>query len=184
MPSLILFLTLIFEIIYFTLNFFFTINVLPHRLFSVKQHTRCGRLTPLQRSGRCILQPQPIGQTNPGSNNPQNNSCSATYFPSQKLSQTCGAVLGKQGRTPKWHSLIDLSPDVQVLADQRELIYIKSVQTQDVVWMTCREWWMTGTKGEKEPGKFVLSGWLNYEDYFYFMGDFLNSYHLSDYTRS
>ena len=32
-----------------------------------------------------------------------------------------------------------LHMDMSVLADQQELIYISSMQTQDVVWKTCQE---------------------------------------------
>ena len=39
---------------------------------------------------------------------------------------------------------------VLVLANQKELIYISSVRTQDVVQKTCRERWMTGIDGERE----------------------------------
>ena len=39
-----------------------------------------------------------------------------------------------------------LHMDAPVLADQQELIYIRSVRTQDVVWRTCREWWMIGER--------------------------------------
>ena len=42
--------------------------------------------------------------------------------------------------------------DVQVLADQQELIYICSMQTQDIVWKTCRDRLMIGTGGERESG--------------------------------
>ena len=42
--------------------------------------------------------------TNPGSNTPQNNSCTVTYFPSHKPSKTCGALLKKHGQTHKWCS--------------------------------------------------------------------------------
>ena len=38
-----------------------------------------------------------------------------------------------------------LRMDMPVLADQQELTYNRSVQTQDVVWKTCRKRWMTGT---------------------------------------
>ena len=39
--------------------------------------------------------------------------------------------------------------DVLMLANQQELIYISSVQTQDVVWKTCLEQWMIRTDGER-----------------------------------
>ena len=35
-----------------------------------------------------------------------------------------------------------------------ELIYNSSVRTQDVVWRTCREWWIIETNGER-----VLAAW-------------------------
>ena len=53
--------------------------------------------------------------------------------------------------------------DMSVLADKQELIYIGSVQSQDVVWRTCQKWWMVGMDGEKESKKFVLSAWLDEE---------------------
>ena len=43
--------------------------------------------------------------TNPGNNNPRNNSCSASYLPSQKpskMNKKYGTLLEKQGRTYKW----------------------------------------------------------------------------------
>ena len=47
--------------------------------------------------------------------------------------------------------------DVQMLADQQELIYNSSVWTQDVVWKTCQKGWMIGTNGKRESGKSVAS---------------------------
>ena len=46
-----------------------------------------------------------------------------------------------------------------MLADQQELIYITSVQTQ--IWKTCRERWLIGTYEERESRKSVLSAWLD-----------------------
>ena len=40
--------------------------------------------------------------------------------------------------------------DMPELADQQELIYISSVQTQDIVWKTCQEQWMIGMDEERE----------------------------------
>ena len=54
--------------------------------------------------------------------------------------------------------------DVSVLADQRELIYINSVRIRDVVWKTCREWWMIGIEGKRQSGKAVLSRQLDDDD--------------------
>ena len=34
--------------------------------------------------------------------------------------------------------------DVALLDDRHELIYISYMRTQDIVWKTCREWWMIG----------------------------------------
>ena len=52
-------------------------------------------------------------------------------------------------------------PDVQVLADQQELIYDSSVQTQNEVektWMDVRdEWWGRERERERESGKPVLA---------------------------
>ena len=36
------------------------------------------------------------------------------------------------------------------LADKQEYIYISSELTQDVIWKSCRERWMTGTDGHRE----------------------------------
>ena len=43
-----------------------------------------------------------------------------------------------------------LHTNVPVLVDQQELIYIRSVQTQNVVWKTCQEQWKIETDGERE----------------------------------
>ena len=43
--------------------------------------------------------------------------------------------------------------DMPVLANQQELIYVISGQTQDKVWKTCCVRWMIGTDGERESGK-------------------------------
>ena len=60
-----------------------------------------------------------------------------------------------------------LHMDVPVLADQQESIYISFVQTQGVVWRTCRERWTIGMDGEKELGKPVQSVWLYNDIYIY-----------------
>ena len=65
-------------------------------------------------------------------------------------------LLEKQGQTHKWCSMNLLHMDMPVLADKQELIYISSVQTQDVVWKTCWEPWMIGMDGLRELGKSVL----------------------------
>ena len=54
--------------------------------------------------------------------------------------------------------------DVPVLADRQEIIYISSIGTLDVVWKTCREWWMIGTDIEEESRKSVLSARLDDDD--------------------
>ena len=54
--------------------------------------------------------------------------------------------------------------DVPVLVDQQELIYINSMQTQDVVWKTCRVRWMIGNNGERGSEKSVLSERLDDDD--------------------
>ena len=46
-----------------------------------------------------------------------------------------------------------LHMDESVLADQEELTYNSSVQTQDVDKKTCWERWMMGTNGERERVK-------------------------------
>ena len=53
---------------------------------------------------------------------------------------------------------------VQVLADQQELIYVASVQTQDVIWKTIRGRWIIGADGKRESGKSVLSVRLHDDD--------------------
>ena len=55
-------------------------------------------------------------------------------------------------------------PDKQVLGDQLELIYISSVQTQDVAWKTYQKWRMIETNGERGSGKSVLMAWHNDDD--------------------
>ena len=42
--------------------------------------------------------------------------------------------------------------DMLVLADQPELIYINSMQTQDVVWITIRYGWMERERESQENG--------------------------------
>ena len=54
--------------------------------------------------------------------------------------------------------------DVRVLAYHQKLIYISSVQTQDVVWKSCQEQWMIGMDRERESEKPVLPAQLN-DDY-------------------
>ena len=54
--------------------------------------------------------------------------------------------------------------DVPVLADLQELIYIRSVQTQDVVLKTCLEQRIIGRVGERESGKYMQSLWLDDDD--------------------
>ena len=41
-----------------------------------------------------------------------------------------------------------LTHDMPVLADRQKFIYISCVQTQNVVWKICQEWWTIGTDGE------------------------------------
>ena len=57
-----------------------------------------------------------------------------------------------------------LHVNVPVLVDKQELIYIISVRTQDVLWITCQEWWMIGTDGERESRKFTVSVRLDDDD--------------------
>ena len=57
-----------------------------------------------------------------------------------------------------------LHMDLPVLAEQQELIYICSMRTQNVVWMTCRERWVIGTDGEMKSKKFLLLAWLDDDD--------------------
>ena len=75
-----------------------------------------------------------------------------------------------------WHR------DVTVLADQRELIYISSVLTQDVVWKTLRERGKIVTDGKKELGKSVLSAWLDDDHHHHHEWDDLSSRHKWLYT--
>ena len=68
-----------------------------------------------------------------------------------KTNKICGILLEKQGRTYKWRSSLDpLHMDVQVLVYQPKLIYISSVQTQNVVWKTCRGQGMIETDAERD----------------------------------
>ena len=63
-----------------------------------------------------------------------------------KTKKTYGTLFEKQGRTYKWHSSIDSYIwSCQWWPTSKKIIYISSVRTQDVVWKTCREWWMIGT---------------------------------------
>ena len=73
-------------------------------------------------------------------------------------------LLKKQGGT---HEMIFNRPqhmDMPVLTDQQELIYISSVQTQDIVWKTCQEQWMKEIDGEKEPRKSMFVAWTGDDD--------------------
>ena len=54
--------------------------------------------------------------------------------------------------------------DDQVLEDQLEIIYNRSVQTQNVAWKTCRERWTIETNGARGPGKSVLAVWHDDDD--------------------
>ena len=69
-------------------------------------------------------------------------------------------------RTNAWATFSDepLHTDVQVLADQLELIYDSSVRRQDVVWKTCRKWCMIETYDGRESGKSVLAVRHDYDD--------------------
>ena len=59
----------------------------------------------------------------------------------------------------KWHFSMD--PYTWMHQCGQELIHISSVQTQDVGWKMCQEWWMIGTDGERESRNSALSAWLN-----------------------
>ena len=63
-----------------------------------------------------------------------------------------------------------LHADMPVWADQQEIIYISSVQTQDAVWKTCPEWQLIGMKGERESGKSMLSASFDGDDTYTFIG--------------
>ena len=87
--------------------------------------------------------------TNPGSNTPWNNSCTATYLPSLKQS--------KWNEQDGWRSKDELISNVLRTPTDGHVgwparIYFSSVRTQDVVW----KWWIIGTDGEKESGKSML----------------------------
>ena len=51
-----------------------------------------------------------------------------------------------------------------VLADQQELIYNRTVQTQDAVWNACWDSWMKVTDGKRESGKLVQTAQVNDDD--------------------
>ena len=57
-----------------------------------------------------------------------------------------------------------LHMDVPVLADQQKLTWIRYVQTLDVIWRICWEWWIIGMDGKRESGKSVLSEWFDDND--------------------
>ena len=76
--------------------------------------------------------------------------------------KTCRTLLEMQWWTKKWRSSMDLYTWICHCWQAR--IYISWVQTQDVVWKTCREWWMTRTDVERESGKSVLSSRLDDDD--------------------
>ena len=54
--------------------------------------------------------------------------------------------------------------NVPVLANQQELTYNSSAQTQDTVWKTRRKLWMIGTNGERESGKFIQTARLDNDE--------------------
>ena len=54
--------------------------------------------------------------------------------------------------------------DMQMLDDQREIIYNSSVQAQDGVKKTWQKQWMIEINDERESGKSVLAVW--YDDNF------------------
>ena len=57
--------------------------------------------------------------------------------------------------------------DVLLLAEQQKPIYISPVWTYDVVWKTCWEWWMIGTKGERERIREIHVGSTTWGLFFY-----------------
>ena len=68
-------------------------------------------------------------------------SCITIYLPSQKPSKDELDMqdTAEEARTNSKVTVFygPLHMDVPVLAEQEELIYISSVQTQDVIWKTC-----------------------------------------------
>ena len=68
-----------------------------------------------------------------------------------KTNKTCRTLLEKQWQSHK----LCFSMDPYIWICQSWLI--SSVEILDRVWKTCWEWWMIGTDGERESGKFVLS---------------------------
>ena len=96
--------------------------------------------------------------TSPGGNTQQNNSCTATYHPSWKLSKldepnmwdTAGEV---RTNTEVIYSCGPLHMDKQRQDNQLEPIYNSSVLIQYIAWKTSREWWtieMGGCERVKE----------------------------------
>ena len=72
--------------------------------------------------------------------------------------------LEKEEWIHKWRSSVDPTHRCASVGRPARTYLHQLVQTQNVVWKTCQEWWMIGTDGEKESGKSVLSVWLDEDD--------------------
>ena len=103
-----------------------------------------------------------IYRTSPGGNTLQNNSCTATYYPSRKLSKldepdmrdTAGEV---RTNSEVIYSCGPLHMDKQRQDDQLEPIYNSSVPIQDIALKTSREWWMIERVCRRGSERFVLA---------------------------
>ena len=104
-------------------------------------------------------------KTNPVSSMPQNGNCSVTYLPSHKQSkQDMLNTAGEEKINSEVTFFYGLLPmDTPVLVVRERLRHISFVQTSDVVYGSCWEWWPMGTDVERKgkSRESVLLAWLN-----------------------
>ena len=101
-------------------------------------------------------------RTNPGNHIPQNSSCTVTYLPSLKLFQLDEQDMQDTAGEVRTNSSVTffcgpLLTDEQMLHVWLELIYNRSVRTQDVVPRTYRMQWTIETNDVGESEKSVLT---------------------------
>ena len=107
---------------------------------------------------------QELYWTHTGSNIPQNSSCTATYLPSLKLFKSDKKDIQETAwdirMNSKWTFAIGpYYTGEKILDDQVEFINDSPVETEDVVWKSCRVWWTIETNIEGNSGKSVLVAW-------------------------